>query len=54
MAPSSWQKPRFLPAATELMSAKAPQATFANELELARPEGFKPPTLGSEDRCSIR
>ena len=22
--------------------------------EVARPEGFKPPTLGSEDRCSIR
>jgi hypothetical protein len=21
---------------------------------VARPEGFKPPTLGSEDRCSIR
>jgi hypothetical protein len=34
---SSRQKPRFLPAETELMSAKAlahygPQATFANQL----------------------
>jgi hypothetical protein len=43
MAPSSRQKPRFLPgpfraAATELMSAKAlahygPRATFANEVK---------------------
>src|SRR5882762_10383304 len=29
----SWQKPRFLPAETKLMSEKAPQATFSNELE---------------------
>jgi len=28
----SWQKPRFLPAETKLMSKKAPQATFSNEL----------------------
>jgi hypothetical protein len=28
----SRQKPRFLPAATELMSEKAPQATFSNVL----------------------
>jgi hypothetical protein len=28
----SWQKPRFLPAETQLMSEKAPQATFSNEL----------------------
>jgi hypothetical protein len=28
----SRQKPRFLPAATKLMSEKAPQATFSNEL----------------------
>src|SRR5882762_11612960 len=28
----SWQKPRFLPAETKLMSEKAPQATFSNEL----------------------
>jgi hypothetical protein len=28
----SRQKPRFLPAATELMSEKAPQATFSNRL----------------------
>jgi hypothetical protein len=28
---SSRQKPRFLPAATELMSAKVPQATFASK-----------------------
>jgi len=28
----SRQKPRFLRAATELMSEKAPQATFSNEL----------------------
>jgi hypothetical protein len=27
------QKPRFLPAATELMSEKAPQATFSNVLD---------------------
>jgi hypothetical protein len=27
----SWQKPRFLPAETKLMSEKAPQATFSNE-----------------------
>jgi hypothetical protein len=33
MAVSSRQKPRFLPAATELMSAKAPEATFAGEPE---------------------
>jgi hypothetical protein len=26
----SWQKPRFLPAETKLMSEKAPQATFSN------------------------
>jgi hypothetical protein len=37
MALSSRQKPRFLPATTQLMSAKAlahhgPQATFASEL----------------------
>ncbi len=24
-----------------------------NNLELARSEGFEPPTLGSEDQCSI-
>jgi hypothetical protein len=30
MALSSRQKPRFLPAATKPMSAKAPQATFAD------------------------
>src|SRR6266853_70566 len=29
----SWQKRRFLPAETKLMSEKAPQATFSNELE---------------------
>src|SRR5258708_3371541 len=29
----SWQKPRFLPAETKLVSEKAPQATFSNELE---------------------
>jgi hypothetical protein len=27
----SWQKRRFLPAETKLMSEKAPQATFSNE-----------------------
>ena len=27
----SWQKPRFLPAETKLVSEKAPQATFSNE-----------------------
>src|SRR5450631_3303387 len=27
----SWQKPRFLPAETKLMSEKAPQTTFSNE-----------------------
>src|SRR5260370_3610382 len=32
----SWQKPRFLPAETKLMSEKAPQATFSNELGLRR------------------
>jgi hypothetical protein len=31
----SRQKPRFLPAATGLMSEKAPQATFSNELGAA-------------------
>jgi hypothetical protein len=29
----SWQKPRFLPAETKLMSEKAPQATFSNGLD---------------------
>jgi hypothetical protein len=29
----SWQKPRFLPAETKLVSEKAPQATFSNILE---------------------
>src|ERR1019366_2313995 len=28
----NWQKPRFLPAETKLMSEKAPQATFSDEL----------------------
>jgi hypothetical protein len=28
----SWQKRRFLPAETKLMSEKAPQATFSSEL----------------------
>jgi hypothetical protein len=31
MALSSRQKPRFLAATTELMSAKAPYVTFADE-----------------------
>src|SRR5450631_2305945 len=35
----SWQKPRFLPAETKLMSEKAPQATFSNELDGLN-EGF--------------
>jgi hypothetical protein len=30
----SWQKPRFLPAETKLVSEKAPQATFSNKLEI--------------------
>jgi hypothetical protein len=29
----SWQKRRFLPAETKLMSEKAPQATFSDEIE---------------------
>jgi hypothetical protein len=29
----SWQKRRFLPAETKLMSEKAPQATFSNGLD---------------------
>jgi hypothetical protein len=31
LRPRSWQKPRFLPAETKLVSEKAPQATFSNE-----------------------
>jgi hypothetical protein len=31
LLPRSWQKPRFLPAGTKLVSEKAPQATFSNE-----------------------
>jgi hypothetical protein len=31
LLPRSWQKPRFLPAETKLVSEKAPQATFSNE-----------------------
>ena len=30
MARRSWQKPRFLPAETKLMSEKRPQASFSN------------------------
>jgi uncharacterized protein len=33
----SWQKRRFLPAETKLMSEKAPQATFSNEREPQSP-----------------
>jgi hypothetical protein len=33
MAGPSRQKSRLLPAATELMCEKAPQATFSNELQ---------------------
>jgi hypothetical protein len=31
LLPGSWQKPRFLPAETKLVSEKAPQATFSKE-----------------------
>jgi hypothetical protein len=42
----SWQKPRFLPAETKLMSEKAPQATFSNE------QGSR--SYAAECRCASR
>src|SRR5258706_13805279 len=36
----SWQKPRFLPAETKLMSEKAPQATFSNKLGTSRAQAL--------------
>ena len=44
-----------LQVATYATLASFIHACYGNGIEkLARPEGFEPPTLGSEDRCSIR
>ena len=34
--------------------AQGENPAVARDLILVRPEGFKPPTLGSEDQCSIQ
>jgi hypothetical protein len=53
----SWQKPRFLPAETKLMSEKAPQATFSNELGSGLPASFMvglPETAVRESKERVR
>jgi hypothetical protein len=52
------RQPKLTTSAVEKASASfcggALLSSPASDGKLVRPEGFEPPTLGSEDRCSIQ